>query len=194
VRLSERVRQAREQVDLLIVSAHWGPNWGDGPPPEQAPFAHALIDAGADLIFGHSGHVVRGVELYRERPILYCAGDFIDDYMVDPVERNDESCIFVPQMLPTSQQRLLGLRLYPTMIDNCQARLADGEQAERIARKVGQLCAERQTPLPWQPTGRYLECELGAADRASTGVTAGTSGPHSAASSVGFVEFLVGGS
>jgi poly-gamma-glutamate synthesis protein (capsule biosynthesis protein) len=111
VRLSEWVRQAREQVDLLIVSAHWGPNWGDGPPPEQAPFAHALIHAGADLIFGHSGHIVRGVELYRERPILYCAGEFIDDYRVDPVERNDESGIFVLQMLPKSQQRLLGLRL-----------------------------------------------------------------------------------
>lgn len=39
-----------------------------------------MIDAGADLIFGHSCHVFRGVEVYKNRPIIYSAGDFIDDY------------------------------------------------------------------------------------------------------------------
>ena len=46
-------------------------------------------------MFGHSGHVFRGVEVYRSHPVIYCAGNFIDDYMVDEVERNDESFVFV---------------------------------------------------------------------------------------------------
>jgi poly-gamma-glutamate capsule biosynthesis protein CapA/YwtB (metallophosphatase superfamily) len=89
VKLLELVSKTKAMVDVLIVSAHWGPNWGDDPPAEQIPFAHALIDAGADVIFGHSGHVVRGIELYRGKPILYCTGNFIDDYAVDEVERNE---------------------------------------------------------------------------------------------------------
>ena len=99
VKLLELVSKTKALVDVLIVSAHWGPNWGDDPPAKQIPFAHALVDAGADVIFGHSGHVVRGIELYREKPILYCTGDFVDDYAVDELERNDQSFIFVVEMV-----------------------------------------------------------------------------------------------
>jgi len=93
--LFNKVRQAHKLVDIVIVSAHWGPNLGYEPPPPQVAFAHKLIDLGADVVFGHSGNVVRGVQVYRSRPIMYCARDFIDDYRVDAVERNDESCMFL---------------------------------------------------------------------------------------------------
>jgi len=55
--------------------AHWD-QIGIPSPAEHPPFAHALIDAGADVLFGHSGHIVRGIELYRGKPIPYCTGDF----------------------------------------------------------------------------------------------------------------------
>jgi len=93
-KLFEIVRQARKAVDLLIVSAHWGPNWGYRPQPHHIPFGRALIDAGADVVFGHSGHVIQGIEIYRDRPILYCTGNFVDDYAVDEIERNDQSFVF----------------------------------------------------------------------------------------------------
>src|SRR5207249_5091085 len=67
--LFERVHKAKDEVDFLIVAAHWGPNWGYFPPSEHMPFAQALIDEGADVIFGHSGHVFRGIEIYKEKPI-----------------------------------------------------------------------------------------------------------------------------
>src|SRR5947209_1909135 len=119
--LFEVVRRTKEDVDILVVSAHWGPNWGYVPPVEHIPFAHALIDAGADVIFGHSGHVVRGIELYRGKPILYSTGDFIDDYAVDEIERNDQSFIFVVE---TDWQAIVRLLLYPTIIEAYQARRA----------------------------------------------------------------------
>src|SRR6187402_189145 len=40
-------------------------------------FARAMVDAGADVFAGHGPHVLRGVEIYKGKPILYSLGDFI---------------------------------------------------------------------------------------------------------------------
>lgn len=158
-RLFAVVEEAKRTVDLLIVSAHWGPNWGYRPPAEHAPFARRLVDAGADVVFGHSGHVFRGIALYRGRPIIYCAGDFVDDYAVDEVERNDESFIFVVETDGPQPQRLV---LYPTVIRAYQARLAQGAEAAAIARKMQRLCAELGTAAVWQSDQQVLELPVGA--------------------------------
>lgn len=151
------VGQAKQSVDYLVVAAHWGANWGYVPPVEHTLVGHALIDAGADVVFGHSGHVYRGIELYHGRPMLYCTGNFIDDYAVDPVERNDQSCIFA---LTTHERLPYALRMYPTVIENCQARLAFGNTAETIAHKLRQLCAGLGTVARWHATEGYLDIAL----------------------------------
>jgi len=151
------VANSKASVDLLVVSAHWGPNWGYQPPAEHPRFAHALIDHGADIIFGHSGHVFRGVEVYRERPILYCAGNFIDDYAVDEVERNDESFIFLVDVERDSLKRL---RLYPTTIGDHQARLAQGTGARRIASHMKELCNRFNVSSTWHAGQKLLEIPL----------------------------------
>ncbi len=81
----DRVRRAVESVrqagDALVVSVHWGANWGHELPAGQRRLARALIDkAGADVVHGHSSHHARAVELHNARPILYGCGDFITDY------------------------------------------------------------------------------------------------------------------
>lgn len=131
-RAQELFQQIRDtNVDFLIVSAHWGGNWGYRPPKEHVSFAHALIDAGADLVFGHSPHVFRGIEVYKNRPIIYSAGDFIDDYAVDDVEKNDESFIFVVE----KGKELL---LYPTLIRQFQAVSAPAwENMEVLCNEMG---------------------------------------------------------
>jgi poly-gamma-glutamate capsule biosynthesis protein CapA/YwtB (metallophosphatase superfamily) len=159
------ISDAKELVRALIVSAHWGPNWGYRPPQEHIPFAHALIEAGADVVFGHSGHVFRGVEFYRGRPILYCAGDFVDDYAVDREERNDESAIF---MLEWKAGATRAVRVYPTIIADCQARLAPGRAAEAIAARLGRLSEERGTVAEWDAAARSLLLRPGAMTSAVT--------------------------
>jgi len=151
--LFERVRQTREEVDVLIASAHWGPNWGYRPRKHQIPFGHRLIDAGADIVFGHSCHVFQGIELYRGRPILYSTGDFIDDYAVDDMERNDESFIF---LIEISDDKTFRLRLYPTLIRHFQARLAEKNEAKKIALKMEKLCRELNTTVKWHEEESYL--------------------------------------
>ncbi|KRE79369.1 CapA family protein [Arthrobacter sp. Soil763] len=152
-RLLELVRETSSGVQLLIVSAHWGGNWGSEPLPEHRALARRLVDAGADVVFGHSPHIVRGVEFYRDRPVIYGAGDFIDDYAVDPVERNDRSFIFlleaddgVPQLL----------RLFPTVIAGCQARMARGDARGSTAR-MARLCAALGTAGSWNARDGCLE-------------------------------------
>jgi len=156
-RLLELVKETKKRADLLIVSAHWGPNWGYEPTPRHVPFAHAVVDAGADVVFGHSAHVFRGVEIYRRRPIVYCAGDFIDDYAVDLVERNDESFVFV---LETGRRGARGLRLYPATIESCQANLATGLAGRAIGEKMRRLCARFETSSKWEIQG-YLDVRIG---------------------------------
>jgi poly-gamma-glutamate synthesis protein (capsule biosynthesis protein) len=70
----------RRPKDLVVASIHWGSNWGYAIPREQRDFAHALIDSGVDVVHGHSSHHAKGIEVYRQRPILYGCGDFLNDY------------------------------------------------------------------------------------------------------------------
>jgi len=154
--LLELVRRTASRVQLLIVSAHWGGNWGSAAPAGHRALARRLVDAGADVVFGHSPHIVRGVEVYRGRPVIYGAGDFVDDYAVDPEERNDRSFIFVLETDGGTPQRL---RMFPTVIADFQARLA-GRSARDIAARMQRLCAELGTAGGWDGAGGYLEIPL----------------------------------
>jgi poly-gamma-glutamate synthesis protein (capsule biosynthesis protein) len=78
--LADQLASARHEDDVVIVSLHWGGNWGHAIPREQRDFARGLIEAGADVIHGHSSHHAKAFELHRERLILYGCGDFINDY------------------------------------------------------------------------------------------------------------------
>jgi poly-gamma-glutamate synthesis protein (capsule biosynthesis protein) len=89
----ERATAAGEP-DLIVASLHWGPNMEVEPPTEFQAFARWLIDEGIDVIHGHSAHVFQGIEVYENAPILYDAGDFVDDYRVDPELHNDRSFLF----------------------------------------------------------------------------------------------------
>jgi poly-gamma-glutamate capsule biosynthesis protein CapA/YwtB (metallophosphatase superfamily) len=80
-RIAEQIATLRREGDIVIVSIHWGPNWGYDIAEEQRRFAHVLVDRGdVSVIHGHSSHHPKGIEVYRNRLILYGCGDFLDDY------------------------------------------------------------------------------------------------------------------
>ncbi|MFG2880791.1 CapA family protein [Streptomyces sp. NPDC048297] len=78
--LADRIRRTARPDDIVVVSVHWGPNWGYGVTRDEVRFAHALVDAGADVVHGHSSHHPRPLEIYRGRLVLYGCGDLVDDY------------------------------------------------------------------------------------------------------------------
>jgi poly-gamma-glutamate capsule biosynthesis protein CapA/YwtB (metallophosphatase superfamily) len=120
------------------------------------------------VIFGHSAHVCRGIEIFEGGLILYSTGDFVDDYAVDSVERNDRSWAFE---LLTEGGQVTGLNLHPTVIRDCQARLAEETDAREMFAAMKELCAPFGTVLTTagsphrlvidvrQPAGMHLETE-----------------------------------
>jgi poly-gamma-glutamate capsule biosynthesis protein CapA/YwtB (metallophosphatase superfamily) len=79
--IAEEIERARQPGDAILVSIHWGPNWGYEVPEAERRFAQALIDdAGVSIVHGHSSHHAKGIEVYRNRLILYGCGDFLNDY------------------------------------------------------------------------------------------------------------------
>ena len=82
--LSDDVRAAREQADFVAVSLHWGIHFTPGVIADyQRDVGRAAIDAGADVILGHHAHILKGVEIYRGRPILYSLCNFAMDLHMD---------------------------------------------------------------------------------------------------------------
>jgi poly-gamma-glutamate capsule biosynthesis protein CapA/YwtB (metallophosphatase superfamily) len=74
--VAQDITSIRLDVDLVILSVHWGGEMVARPQTRLVDFAHELIDAGADAILGHHPHVPGSVEIYRGRPIVYSLGNF----------------------------------------------------------------------------------------------------------------------
>src|SRR5256885_9943884 len=77
--LAAVVRNASKQADYTIVNSHTHEGGVDRYQPPQffVTFARAMIDAGADVVSASGPHVVRGIEIYKGKPILYGLGNFI---------------------------------------------------------------------------------------------------------------------
>lgn len=81
------IRRGKQFSDLCIVTDHGHEpgNWSQEPPDYLQPFAHQAIDAGADAFIVHGAHQIRGIEIYKGRPIFYSVGNFIMDDLRTPV-------------------------------------------------------------------------------------------------------------
>ncbi|MGY3146456.1 poly-gamma-glutamate capsule biosynthesis protein CapA/YwtB (metallophosphatase superfamily) [Bradyrhizobium sp. USDA 3397] len=69
----------RKQVDIVVVSHHWGQYRSVYLTEYEQSLARVAIDAGADIVLGHHHHFLRGIEVYKEKPIFYGLGHFVFD-------------------------------------------------------------------------------------------------------------------
>jgi poly-gamma-glutamate synthesis protein (capsule biosynthesis protein) len=117
--LAKEISAVKRNGDIVIVSIHWGSNWGYQIPASEKRLARRLVDeAAVDIVHGHSSHHVKAIEVYRERLILYGCGDFFDDYEgITGYEsfRGDLGLMYFAAMNCTTGE-LLGLRMIPTQI------------------------------------------------------------------------------
>jgi poly-gamma-glutamate synthesis protein (capsule biosynthesis protein) len=77
--LSEIIKKAKEKVDILIVSFHWGEEYKKIANERQRKLAKIAIDSGADLVIGHHPHVIQNIEKYKGKFIFYSLGNFVFD-------------------------------------------------------------------------------------------------------------------
>jgi poly-gamma-glutamate synthesis protein (capsule biosynthesis protein) len=151
----ESIARAREAgAELVVFTIHWGPNMVQRPTPLFRDFAHAVIDLGADVFFGHSAHIFQGIELHEGRPIIYDAGDFVDDYIVDTELRNDWGLLF---RLEADRAGVRRIGLVPVIIRHRQVNLAVGSEREAIQERMEALSAELGTTIRREGDGLCIE-------------------------------------
>ncbi|MGN0164770.1 MAG: CapA family protein [Lachnospiraceae bacterium] len=73
----DNIKTASETNDLVVVMLHFGTEKDNQHTKDQTAFAHACIDAGADVIIGHHAHVLQGIEYYGDGVIFYGLGNFL---------------------------------------------------------------------------------------------------------------------
>lgn len=121
IKIKENITKQKQAGDLVIFSVHWGGNWGYDISERQREFAHQLIDQDlVDVIFGHSSHHPMGMEVYKNKLIIYGAGDFINDYEgISGHEkyRGDLSLMYFPEINMETGQ-LINLKMLPMKIKN----------------------------------------------------------------------------
>jgi poly-gamma-glutamate synthesis protein (capsule biosynthesis protein) len=137
-RVAAEIARHATPSDLTIVSIHWGPNWGYEIAEEQRRFAHGLIErAGVAILHGHSSHHPKGIEVHRNRLILYGCGDFLNDYEgikgYEPY-RDDLVLMYFPEIDPAGN--LNALDRVPLQIRN-PARPAGGTRRRLDAKSLG---------------------------------------------------------
>ena len=105
-----------DSIAVVIVNLHWGAEHTLRPLPQQRLEAHALIDAGADVIIGHHTHTLQTTEIYKGKSIFYSIGNFIFDQQ-KPL--NTEACIV--RLRITSEKTMADA--IPIRIDHCAPHL-----------------------------------------------------------------------
>ncbi|WP_018306506.1 CapA family protein [Desulfitobacterium hafniense] len=87
-RIERAIKEAKRQADIVLVSGHSHEMKGKDKQrlaDFQREFAYLCIDAGAHAYIGHGPHVMRGIEIYKERPIFHGLGDFF--YQCELIEK-----------------------------------------------------------------------------------------------------------
>ena len=132
---SERIRTAHENADVVIITPHWGENMSQKPSEETKILAHLLIDLGADAVLGCNSHLVHGVENYKNRPIIYDAGDFLFD-----MGNRNGGCF----LLEISSAGVEKIKFVPLVIHYCQT-LRAKISAPKIVKNFIAACKEFKT-------------------------------------------------
>jgi poly-gamma-glutamate capsule biosynthesis protein CapA/YwtB (metallophosphatase superfamily) len=142
--VEETVGGLAVEVDAVVATPHWGPNMTSTPGSRIRAAASRLVAAGAALVAGHSAHVFHGVtwDGAGTPPVLFDLGDFIDDYAVDPVLRNDLGLVWFVRF---DGARVAAIEALPIALDYCFTRVADSAEHRWIRRRLTAACAELGT-------------------------------------------------
>ncbi len=130
------MRSIKRARDIVVASIHWGGNWGYTIARAQQAFARRLLDdAGVDVIHAHSSHHPKAIEIYKDKPILYGCGDFLNDYEgIGGYEafRGELGLMYFLDIDPASG-KLIRFALTPTRIKWLRINRASAEEARWLA-------------------------------------------------------------
>ncbi len=182
------IRQTKQMTDFVIatIHAHEPGNWSEEPADFLPGLAHQAIDAGADAFVGHGPHQLRGIEIYKGRPIYYSLGNFLfqldqlepvaadlyEQFKMDPVASTDAEFnamwngrvfggeVWYQSVVPVAKYDrglVSEIRLYPIDL-NYAARGADRGVPRLAAAPVAKVILERLQRLS-RPFGTAIAIE-----------------------------------
>jgi len=141
--IADQIHRVKQSGDIVVASIHWGGNWGYHIPNDHIQFAHRLIDtANVDVIHGHSSHHAIGIEVYKNKPIIYGCGDFINDYEgISGYERyrDDLALMYFVRIAPKTGE-LGGLEMVPTQLKRFRSNRASEEDAQWLQTTLNREC------------------------------------------------------
>jgi len=139
--VKEDLKKLGSNIDVKIISLHWGFEQYHYPSPKQIKLAHRIIEAGADLIIGHHPHVIQGYEIYQGKPIFYSLGNFIFDDIITQAggylkwhDENKESTI---AKLHISKNKVEIIDIIPVRLsEDLQLKAINGNEKEVLLNKI----------------------------------------------------------
>lgn len=170
--LSTHLAKMRREGDIAALSIHWGDNWGYAIPSTYRATAAAAVQAGIDLVFGHSSHHPRAMELIDSHLVLYGAGDRLNDYegIGSKSDYRPELVLGYIADIRRDTGRLMALEMLPYRLRRFQLERPDQEAVEWLARRMDREAGRfgmrvAQTPqatlrLEWAKTTEQNQPDL----------------------------------
>jgi poly-gamma-glutamate capsule biosynthesis protein CapA/YwtB (metallophosphatase superfamily) len=132
------ISSIKKELDILILSIHWGQNYKNGIDDKYQKFAKKVINAGIDIIHGHSSHHIKCIRTNGKKIIIYGNGDFINDYAIDSQFRNDLGMIV---RISIKRDNSFDIYVVPTQIQNKKVSIfVSNPDKEFICNKINEDC------------------------------------------------------
>jgi poly-gamma-glutamate capsule biosynthesis protein CapA/YwtB (metallophosphatase superfamily) len=134
--LQKDIVKARERADVVMVSLHWGIHFVPAVIAQyQIEVGRAAIDAGADVILGHHAHILKGVEIYKGKPIIYSLCNFAVDLPMDKAHAESKGFKEIQTLHPNWQPDFDSSYNFPadsrrTMVAKC---IVEGGVVRRVS-------------------------------------------------------------
>lgn len=140
--IENKVKEAKETADLVVVLYHWGKEYASFPtadlsvsPFDPVEIGRFTIDCGADLVVGSHPHIIQGYETYKGKPIFYSLGNFIFDQMW-----SEETRIGMVLQINFLGNKLTDFSFHPVKIENYfQPKFLEGKEKEVVINKIRKL-------------------------------------------------------
>ncbi len=156
--ISAQVDKIKHKDDVVVFSIHWGGNWGYNIPERQKNFARKLIDnTGVDVVHGHSSHHPKGIEVYKNKLIIYGAGDLINDYEgIGGHEeyRSELSLMYFPEINQQNGE-LVSMKMKPVKMEKMRLNMLTTNELEWMREMLNTQCNNLGTSVELDDKGCF---------------------------------------
>jgi len=157
-RAALEIRMLKKPGSVVLVSVHWGIQHTEIPSSQQVRAAHALIDAGADVIVGHHSHCPQSVEVYKGKPVFYSLGNLVFG-MSNPDRAHN-----IAASLLFDGDRLVSAQILPVnglfFSNGYSPRFLEGDTAAAVVKKIEKISRRFHTKITLASGKALLDLQM----------------------------------